>query len=104
MIHSKYEKENIKDTEVIDTIKQKLRIQSERMRRYKTSNERKQHNRKFLNNEKYFYNQIREDEIKIHEAPTKEALEEYWGSLWTQSKQHTEDAEWTEQMEAQAEK
>ena len=76
------------------------------MRRYKTSNERKQHNKQFLNNEKFFYSKLREDEIKINSsgAPTKEDIEEYWSKLWTRSKQHTEDAELIEHMQRHAEK
>ena len=45
------------------------------------------------------YNQLREDEIRIREAPMEEGTEEYSRGLWTPSKQHTEDAKWTEQIQ-----
>ena len=76
-------------------MKQKLRALAERLlRRYRTSNERKQQNSKLQRSEKQFYNQLREGTTNIQEAPTEEEIEIYWSGPWTKNKVQTEGKEW----------
>jgi hypothetical protein len=71
-----------------------LSVYSARLRRYKTSNERKIQNRLFQNNEKLFYQRLNNtNEITII-PPTPEEIKTFWSGIWSQPKQHKDNAEW----------
>jgi hypothetical protein len=51
-VHAKYDPRNAHTTEILDTLKQKLSAKSQRLRRYKEANIRKQQNRLFTTKKK----------------------------------------------------
>lgn len=77
--HSRHEPLNSNSQQCLDTLKQKLSLYSGRLRRYKNSNNRKQDNKLFENNEKEFYrrlNQCRDEQPT--EYPTKQQVDNFW--------------------------
>jgi inorganic pyrophosphatase len=50
-VHAKHDPNNAHIKEILDTLKQKLSARSQRLKRYKEANERKQQNRFFATNE-----------------------------------------------------
>jgi outer membrane murein-binding lipoprotein Lpp len=54
-VHTKHDPNNGHIMEILDTRKQKLSVKSQRLRRYKEANERKQQNRLFTTNKKTYY-------------------------------------------------
>ena len=79
--HSKHEADNQNIDEVIDTVKQKLKVQADKLRGYKTSNERRKQNMVFYSAEKNFYNNMRGEKIEINELPKKDDIENYRSDL-----------------------
>ena len=53
----------------------------------------------FKNNEKIFYRNLTKTETVNNGAPEKEAVEQYWGSLWSNEVQHNNQAAWIESEE-----
>jgi hypothetical protein len=60
-IHARHNPNNAHTTEILDTLKQKLSAKSQRLRRYKEANERKQQNRLFTNNEETYYHKLKSE-------------------------------------------
>jgi len=60
-VHAKHDPSNSHTTEILDTLKQKLSAKSQRLRRYKEANERKQQNRLFTTNEKTYYRNLKSE-------------------------------------------
>jgi hypothetical protein len=60
-VHTKHEPNNAHITEILDTLKQKLSIKSQRLKRYKEANERKQQNRLFITNERAYYSNLKSE-------------------------------------------
>lgn len=79
----------------MDTLKQKLAAYSARLKRYRTSAQRKEDNRNFQNNEKGFYRNLNDrTEINIVDYPSAEEISEFWKGIWSQDEKHNEEAEW----------
>jgi hypothetical protein len=93
----------IEDTEhielTLDTLKQKLALYSARLRRYKTSHERKTQNRLFQNNEKAFYQKLNAATKFTIVPPKQEEITTFWSEVWAQPKSHNEHADWITQEE-----
>jgi iron-sulfur cluster repair protein YtfE (RIC family) len=53
-VHAKHNPNKAQITEILDTLKQKLSVKSQRLWRYKEAKERKQQNRLFTTNEKTY--------------------------------------------------
>lgn len=80
---------------IIDRRCQKLSAYSNRLRRYKKSQHRKDQNRCFNSDQNGFYRQLKQSESPTSEdIPTKEAVEEYWANIWENPQQHNVNAEW----------
>jgi hypothetical protein len=60
-VHAKYDPSNDHTTEILDTLKQKLSAKSQRLRRYKEANIRKQQNRLFTANEKTYCRNLKSE-------------------------------------------
>ena len=80
--HSKYEENKITE-EYIDTLKQRLRVYSARIRRYQTSTRRRNDNRVFINNEEIFYRGLksRKEGEEKEEVPQLEEVKEFWENI-----------------------
>jgi type II secretory pathway pseudopilin PulG len=75
---------------------QELSAVVKRLRRYKTTTERKCQNKQFINNEKSFYRSLSETNStnSNNGTPTSDSSYEYWSSLWSYSKQHNDNVTW----------
>lgn len=89
------ENQNIK--EVLDLLKQTLAVKSNRMRRYKRSEERKEHNKLFTADQKGFYRQLNKNQNigeDQHQTPSKDEVVDFWKKVWMSEKQHNHKAKW----------
>lgn len=84
------------ELEILDTMKQKLAVYAGRLRRYKESNERKDTNLGFNQNEKKFYRTLlpQESAPATTEIPSKQELTEFWSNIWSKPLQHNNSSEW----------
>jgi hypothetical protein len=75
---------------------QKLSALVKRLRRYKSTTERKRQNKQFTNNERSFYRSLSDtNNTNLNNGtPTSDSLFEYWNSLRANSKQHNDNAAW----------
>jgi nucleosome binding factor SPN SPT16 subunit len=75
---------------------QKLSALVKRLRRYKTTTERKRKNKEFISNEKIFYRSLSDinSTNSNYGTPTSDSLYEYWSSQWSNSKQHNDNVTW----------
>ena len=78
----------------IETLKQKIAMYGKRLRRYNTSNKRKDDNRRFKQSEKLFYNNLSNTNIRIQSPPTENDLTFYWENMWKNKGNHNTEAEW----------
>lgn len=93
-VHTKYEPQNKHVEDHIDTLKQRLSVLVNRLRNYKEANMRKHQNEQFKNNEKMFYRNLTKTETVNNGAPAKDAIQQYWKSLWSNQVEHNKDAAW----------
>ena len=89
-VHAKHDPNNAHITEILDTLKQKLSAKSQRLRRYKDANGRKQQNRLFTTNEKTYYRNLKsERRPDCHDTlPDKQALTAFWTCTWGNTVKH----------------
>ena len=82
----------------LQLLKQKLSAYSQRLKRYKASADRKKQNLQFWRNPKLFLRHLkakRDDNAPSQsQRPTKEALEEFWSGLLSNSATHEGSAQW----------
>ncbi|CAK1579245.1 unnamed protein product [Parnassius mnemosyne] len=102
-LHTRHESNNSRPEEFLDTLKQKLALKCNRLKRYKKSLQRKQDNNLFINNEKMFYRNLNAglrnttaDNIdrQHHDTPNKEELESFWSNIWETQVTHNTEAKW----------
>ncbi|KAL1461990.1 hypothetical protein WDU94_013846 [Cyamophila willieti] len=90
-----YKENNFRN--LLDTLKQKLMAQSNRLRRYRISKDRKQQNIMFTNKPRSFYNNLRTERVEIHDNPPMDEIENYWKSIWSIEKDYNKEASWLEE-------
>jgi hypothetical protein len=95
-VHTKHDPNNAHITEILDTLKQKLPIKSQRFKQYKEANERKQQNRLFITNKKAYYCNLNSDQQlnRQDKLPDKQALTDFWASVWGNAVKHNLNASW----------
>lgn len=94
-IHSQHDPANNTAQQCIDTLKQKLSLYSGRLRRYKSSNSRKNDNKLFEQAEKTFYRKINSSTENVNKPyPTKEQIEEFWGDQLSTKVPYNSKASW----------
>lgn len=84
-------------TDHLDTLKQRLSAITKRLRRYRLSYLRKQHNFLFQKSQKDFYRNLDKREIKNNGQPSKENIEEFWRNIWTVEGHYKQDALWIQE-------
>lgn len=96
--------------DLLDTLKQKLIVISNRIKRYTESNNRRKDNKQFMNSESYFYKRITKENTPPEENhspnnnnPDKEDVKQYWESIWSIETKHNEHAEWIEEEKQRVE-
>jgi hypothetical protein len=86
-VHAKHAPNSAHITEILDTLKQKLSVKSQRLRRYKEANGRKQQNRLFTTNKKTYYPNLKGERRR-------QALTAFWASTWGNAVIHNLKASW----------
>jgi hypothetical protein len=78
-IHGKHDPNNVQITEILDNLKQKLSVKSQRLKWYKEANERKQQNRLFITNEKTYYCNLKSERRlnRQEKLPDKQVLTDF---------------------------
>ncbi|XP_074000237.1 uncharacterized protein [Rhodnius prolixus] len=88
--------------EVIDTLKQRLAVAANRLRQYNKSARRRVDNLKFDRNEAAFYRQLEANNCpNSGEVPTRDAIQEYWGNLWSAAGDYNRNAAWLRMLEVE---
>ncbi|KAL0812006.1 hypothetical protein ABMA28_009402 [Loxostege sticticalis] len=104
-LHSTHEKNNKRPEEFLDTLKQKLSLKVQRLKRYKKALHRKEDNKLFNRNEKMFYRNLHsndfsnKEEVGERELPTRESLQNYWTSIWKKHVEFNYQADWIKEEE-----
>ena len=80
--------------EVKEVIKQKMQAKSQRLRRYEKRCRSYRQNQLFTNNPKIFYRSLLQKSMDTKKIPSMEALQEFWGNIWSVPKVHNAGAEW----------
>ncbi|CAK1550990.1 unnamed protein product [Leptosia nina] len=105
-IHATHESPNTGLLEFLDTLKQKLNIYCNRLKRYKNCTLRKMQNKQFTCNEKLFYRELRNPKNVVNEnnlnyennrntdSVALPDLYNYWSNIWENPVQHHSTAEW----------
>lgn len=98
-VHSFKDKSKSSVTDVIDTLKRKLAVFSTLLERYSKCDDRKRQNSEFQNNEKRFYRNMKngtnkDTTLESTFIPNNDQIRTYWSSLWTQSAEYNQDANW----------
>jgi hypothetical protein len=95
-VHAKHDPNNAHITEILDTLKQKLSVKSQRLTHYKQANERKQQNRLFISNKKAYYCNLKSEQQldRQDKLPDKQALTDFWASVWENTVKHNLNASW----------
>jgi hypothetical protein len=95
-VQAKHHPNNAHIMEILDTLKQKLSVKSQRLRRYKEANQRKQQNRLFTTKEKTYYCNLKSERQPDcqDKLPDKQALTAFWESVWGNSVEHNLKASW----------
>lgn len=89
------DRENTTIEEITDLLKQKLAVLSNRIRRYRESQRRRQQNMQFNNNQRNFYRQIeRNSEIQNPETPDQQGTKQYWEAIWQDPVTHNGNSKW----------
>ena len=60
-VHAKHDPNNAHITEILDTLKQKLSVKSQRLRRYKEASGRNQQNKLFTTKDKTYYRKLKSE-------------------------------------------
>ncbi|XP_047539184.1 uncharacterized protein LOC125072598 [Vanessa atalanta] len=101
IIHTKHDKNNRKPEEYLDTLKQKLALKVNRLRRYKKAQQRRNDNAIFTTNEKLFYRNLQKPHTPTNtvtdrntDVPTKQDLEVFWSGIWEEQVSHNSKALW----------
>lgn len=102
--HTNFDPVNITIDEVVDTLKQKLSVYAQRLRRYKKSNKRKEDNSLFNRNQKFFYRSLNNSETtSSSELPTPKQFQDFWSELWSRERNFNNDNSWLIKAEQEAE-
>ena len=75
-----------KRNEITESLKQRMMVLNNRLKRYIERQKQYQDNYLFENSPEKFYEQLRGTNINIDNAPTKEELDAYWRSKFEQKK------------------
>ncbi|KAL1447711.1 hypothetical protein WDU94_005591, partial [Cyamophila willieti] len=106
-VHTQYDPPNNEIEATIDTMKQKLSIYAQRLRNYKKSKERREHNLQFGRNQKIFYKQIKAERPQqmpenTEIPPDAEAIEQFWAGIWANEEHYNRTASWIKTIEDEA--
>ncbi|CAK1594840.1 unnamed protein product [Parnassius mnemosyne] len=97
LMHTKYDPPNKTPEEILDTLKQKLAVKANRLRRYRASQKRKIDNAIFDRSENKFYRRLRlnpNNNLSNTQPPSLKHIEDLWKGIWSESVRHRKDVSW----------
>ncbi|CAG5036371.1 unnamed protein product [Parnassius apollo] len=93
--HTKYDPPNRTAVDIIDTLRQKLAVKCNRLKRYQKSRKRREDNALFTKNEKLCYRRLQQSVNDTSGLPRRrEDVEKFWRSIWSEKVIHNETATW----------
>lgn len=92
--------------EILDYLKQRLKIYANRLRRYRRSHKRRIDNRLFDSNQKAFYRNIQATptEERNNDFPEVEDVRQFWSKIWEIPAIHKNNGEWIRQEKRRTDK
>ena len=85
--------------DVIEQLRQRIAVFSQRIRRYQKRSNQFFQNRSFETNCKSFYRNIKGDSSDIGATPQKEEVEAFWKGIYEAPTQHNSEADWIKESE-----
>ena len=86
-----------------ETLKQKIQLKAQRMRRYDKRSKFYRQNNTFKMDKKKFYRELGKTQVIVEKPPSKEEVEKFWSSIWGTEKEFNEEAEWFKREEERCE-
>ena len=90
-------KENI--TSVKETIKQKMQLKAQRIRRYERRSKFYRQNMIFKTDARKFYREVGKEKVAVKDIPPIEKVEEFWKGIWSNDRPFNVNAEWIKTIE-----
>ena len=84
---------------VVEELKQRITAIAAKVRRYQGQVDSYRQNRLFENNQRQFYRELDQEEERCDDdQPVTEESKQFWGNIWSQSADHTENAKWLQDL------
>ena len=90
-------------TEAKEILKQQIQAKAQRIRRYEKRGKFFRQNKIFKEDAKKFYRELDNKKIDVTHPPTTDKIEDFWGKIWEERKDHNQDAKWIQDQEKQYE-
>ena len=90
-------------TPLKETLKQKIQLKAQRMRRYEKRTKVCRQNNTFKTDKKTFYRELGKSQVNIEKPPSNEEIETFQTSIQSTEKDYNEDAEWLKREEERCE-
>ena len=86
-----------------ETLKQKIQLKAQRMRRYEEGTKFYRQNNTFETDKKKFYRELVKSQVNIEKPSSNEKVETFWSNIWGTEKDYNEEAEWLKREEERCE-
>lgn len=84
--------------EILDMLKQRLKILAHRLRKYRESYKRRTDNIKFQTSQQHFYRSLNQQQntptASVNELPDDENIKDFWSKIWEEPAEYKKTAEW----------
>jgi len=84
--------------EIKETLKQKLQLKDQRIRRYEKRTKFFRQNKIFKDDPKRLYREISKKTIEVKDIPSENEIRNVWGNIWSNDKGFNADAEWSDRV------
>ena len=99
-VKRKHKLQNENDiTTAKERIKQKVQVKAQRIRRFEKRTKFYRQNKIFKTDVKKFYLETGKQPIEIKEPPSIKEVEKFWKKIWSNEKEHNEEAGWIKREE-----
>ena len=77
-----------------ETLKQKIQLKGQRIRRYEKGAKFYRQNNSFKLDKKKLYRELGSKQINVEKPPTRDEIEIFWKKIWGTHKEFKENAQW----------
>ena len=103
-MNKKYKMKNFEELAPLkDTLKQKIQLKAQTMRRYNERLKFYPQNNTFKMGKNKFYRQLGKTQVTVVKPLSKEQVEKFWACIWGTEKEFNEGDEWLKREEEQYE-